>query len=149
MANSKWGGLILFGVEVATGRLVSISKPNAIFDDILKAARLVRPPEPLTTTEPQILCWAGKTLLPLGYHLIKALFINVLLKVLSCGEARIPFKCQSSKSKGSSIPMDYCNGKVEFGLNMRLFLSVRFSRMLWLMSGMLEMSVDIFGKSDS
>lgn len=48
LANTRSGGYIFFGVEDKTGRLVGISRPNEITDDILRAARLVKPAVALT-----------------------------------------------------------------------------------------------------
>ncbi|MDQ6694636.1 MAG: ATP-binding protein, partial [Chloroflexota bacterium] len=43
MANTRTGGTILFGVEDRTGRLVGIEHPGDSIDNILRAARLLKP----------------------------------------------------------------------------------------------------------
>lgn len=62
MANSKTGGIILFGIEDNTKRLVGIDEPTSIFDELLKAARSVTPPVQLTTEEPQVFVIDGKNI---------------------------------------------------------------------------------------
>jgi ATP-dependent DNA helicase RecG len=43
MANSRTGGIILFGIADATRDIVGVSKPNETIDTILRATRLVKP----------------------------------------------------------------------------------------------------------
>jgi ATP-dependent DNA helicase RecG len=54
MANTRTGGVIIFGVADESGELVGLTKPNEAIDLILRAARIVKPPlqiggESLTT----------------------------------------------------------------------------------------------------
>jgi hypothetical protein len=43
MANSRLGGVIIFGIEDKTGRLVGLERVNEAIDTLLKATRLVKP----------------------------------------------------------------------------------------------------------
>lgn len=43
MANTRTGGTILFGVEDESGRVVGIKQPGDSIDQVLRAARLVKP----------------------------------------------------------------------------------------------------------
>ena len=52
MANSRTGGIIIFGVEDKTTRPVGLDKPNEAIDSILKATRLVKPPVALEEPGP-------------------------------------------------------------------------------------------------
>ncbi len=62
MANTPSGGIILFGVEDSTGRLVGIADPGAITDEILRAARALKPPVKLLTSEPVVFKIDGKNI---------------------------------------------------------------------------------------
>lgn len=61
MANTSTGGIILFGVE-ENGNLVGIEQPNLIADELLKAARALKPPVNLTTPEPLTFVIDGKNI---------------------------------------------------------------------------------------
>lgn len=52
MANTRTGGTILFGVEDKSGRLVGIEQPGESIDEILRAARLMRPTLTLSMLDP-------------------------------------------------------------------------------------------------
>ena len=43
MANTRSGGVIVFGVEDRTGRLVGVKQPGDSIDQVLRATRLVKP----------------------------------------------------------------------------------------------------------
>jgi len=44
MVNSRSGGVIVLGVEDASGAIVGVAKPNDMIDLLLRAARMIRPP---------------------------------------------------------------------------------------------------------
>lgn len=44
MANTRSGGVIIFGVADATGELVGLDRPNDTIDLLLRAMRMVKPP---------------------------------------------------------------------------------------------------------
>jgi ATP-dependent DNA helicase RecG len=48
MANTRTGGTIIFGVEDATLAVVGVAQPSEAIDVILRAARMVKPPVPLS-----------------------------------------------------------------------------------------------------
>lgn len=62
MANSRTGGMILLGVEDATGRVVGITKPQATADTAIRAVRLVKPNPPAV---PEVVAWADQQIVVL------------------------------------------------------------------------------------
>jgi predicted HTH transcriptional regulator len=50
MANTRTGGLIIFGVADQTLALVGVAAPSDTIDIILRAAWMVKPPLPITDT---------------------------------------------------------------------------------------------------
>lgn len=50
MANTRTGGVIIFGVADQTLALVGVAAPSDTIDIILRAARMVKPPIPVTDT---------------------------------------------------------------------------------------------------
>jgi ATP-dependent DNA helicase RecG len=54
MANTRSGGIILFGVEDRTGRPVGIEQPGDAIDQILRAARLMKPSALLQPPGPSV-----------------------------------------------------------------------------------------------
>lgn len=62
MANTRTGGLILFGVEDGTGQPIGIAQPGLITDELLKAARALKPPLNLATSEPIVFKLDGKNI---------------------------------------------------------------------------------------
>ncbi|NNJ12004.1 hypothetical protein EKD04_016855 [Chloroflexales bacterium ZM16-3] len=48
MANTRIGGVIIFGVEDATRALVGLPEPSDTIDITLRAARMLKPPLPIT-----------------------------------------------------------------------------------------------------
>src|SRR5437773_9795684 len=54
MANTRAGGTIVFGIEDRTGKPVGVTQPGNSIDQILSAARLVKPPVPLIPPGPMV-----------------------------------------------------------------------------------------------
>lgn len=54
MANTRAGGMILFGVEDKTGRPVGVQQTGEAIDQVLRAARLVKPPVALRAPGPTV-----------------------------------------------------------------------------------------------
>src|SRR5690242_12035873 len=55
MANSRTGGVIIFGVADDDGRIVGLKKPNETIDLILRAARMMKPAVTLRGSGPDVL----------------------------------------------------------------------------------------------
>jgi ATP-dependent DNA helicase RecG len=54
MANTRTGGMIIFGVEDATRTPVGVAEPSDTVDIALRAARMLKPPLPITDSTIQI-----------------------------------------------------------------------------------------------
>jgi ATP-dependent DNA helicase RecG len=63
MVNSRTGGVIVFGVEDASGAMVGVTKPNDTIDLLLRAARMIRPPITFSSGEPAIVTIDGMKLI--------------------------------------------------------------------------------------
>ncbi len=62
MANSRMGGVIIFGVADADRQVVGLKDPSASIDLALRAARMVKPPISLVGAEPRVQSVDGYTL---------------------------------------------------------------------------------------
>src|SRR4051812_40015217 len=60
MANRRSGGIILFGIENETRKVVGVARPHQTIDLTWMAIRLVKPAIRLLTPEPEIVPWEGK-----------------------------------------------------------------------------------------
>src|SRR6266508_1234435 len=47
MANTRTGGVIIFGIEDSSNALVGVAKPSDTIDITLRAARMIKPPLPI------------------------------------------------------------------------------------------------------
>jgi ATP-dependent DNA helicase RecG len=65
MANSRTGGIILFGIENAQRQTVGLARPHETIDRIWDALRLVRPAVPLIEDEPTLCRFANRPLVAL------------------------------------------------------------------------------------
>lgn len=63
MANTRTGGVIIFGVVDATGEAVGVAEPSETIDVALRAARLLKPPLPITDSTIRHWTLDGRTLL--------------------------------------------------------------------------------------
>jgi predicted HTH transcriptional regulator len=48
MANTRTGGVIIFGIEDSSNALVGVAKHSDTIDITLRAARMIKPPLPIT-----------------------------------------------------------------------------------------------------
>jgi predicted HTH transcriptional regulator len=55
MVNSRTGGVIVLGVEDASGAIVGLERPNDTIDQLLRAARMVRPPVAFSSGGPLVI----------------------------------------------------------------------------------------------
>jgi ATP-dependent DNA helicase RecG len=62
MANSRSGGVIIFGIADDDGRIVGLKKPNETIDLILRAARMVKPAVTLRGPGPDVITLYAMTL---------------------------------------------------------------------------------------
>jgi ATP-dependent DNA helicase RecG len=62
MANSRTGGIIIFGVADEAGDVMGLKKPNDTIDVVLRAARTVKPPVVLAADGPQLIRLDGHNL---------------------------------------------------------------------------------------
>jgi ATP-dependent DNA helicase RecG len=62
MANTRTGGLIIFGIADATRAIAGVREPSVCMDVAFRAARMIKPPVPITETSVQIWHLDGQTL---------------------------------------------------------------------------------------
>ncbi len=62
MVNSRSGGVIVLGVEDASGAIVGVAKPNDMIDLLLRAARMIRPPVTFAGGGPSMVTIDGMSL---------------------------------------------------------------------------------------